>query len=60
MSGTDEKNHYGVYGLKGVPKSSNMPSGRAFAVSCIDKFGDIWLFGGEGYASPGKRGKQSI
>jgi len=44
---------FGSYGTKGVPSPSNVPGARAYAASWIDKQGNLWLFGGGGYASPG-------
>jgi N-acetylneuraminic acid mutarotase len=41
----------GIYGNLSVSASGNTPGGRSGAVSWIDSSGDLWLFGGEGYAS---------
>lgn len=41
----------GNYGALGVASASNLPGGRAGAVSWSDSSGNLWLFGGEGYAS---------
>jgi N-acetylneuraminic acid mutarotase len=35
-----------VYGTRGVASTSNIPSGRDFAVSWTDSSGNLWLFGG--------------
>ncbi len=43
----------GVYGTIGVAAASNVPGGRANAVSWIDSGGNLWLFGGWGYDSAG-------
>jgi hypothetical protein len=34
------------YGTKGVPSNSNQPAGRTGFVTCKDKHGNFWLFGG--------------
>jgi hypothetical protein len=47
---------FGAYGTKGVPSPSNVPGARGNAVSWIDTQGNLWLFGGSGYASPGSMG----
>ena len=41
----------GVYGSQGVPSASNVPGGRYGSVSWLDQSGNLWLFGGYGYAS---------
>ncbi len=53
MSGSDVRNQYGVYGTKGDPDSANAPGGRYMPVSWIDGSGNMWLFGGTGYAASG-------
>jgi hypothetical protein len=42
---------YGVYGTLGVAAASNTPGGRYVAVSWLDASGNLWLFGGSGYAT---------
>lgn len=39
----------GVYGTLGVAAASNVPGGRASAVSWTDGSGNLWLFGGDFY-----------
>jgi hypothetical protein len=51
VSGSNETNQYGVYGAKGVPESSNIPGARSAAVSWMDDYGNMWIFGGSGHAS---------
>ena len=51
VSGSNTVDHYGSYGTLGVTGPSNMPGTRNNAVSWIDKSGNLWLFGGLGYAS---------
>jgi N-acetylneuraminic acid mutarotase len=41
----------GVYGTKGSPAPTNMPSARNSATSWIDAAGDLWLFGGFGIST---------
>ena len=49
----------GVYGMQGVPSSSNVPGGRYMASSWTDPFGNFWLFGGIGYDSVGQYGVEN-
>jgi hypothetical protein len=51
VSGTNLMDQNGIYGDKGVPDSNNIPGGREGAVSWMDNSGNMWLFGGKGYAS---------
>jgi hypothetical protein len=60
MSGSNEKNQYGLYGVKGVPDSNNIPGGRRGAVSWMDNNGNMWLFGGQGYSESSSTGIQSM
>jgi N-acetylneuraminic acid mutarotase len=46
----------GVYGTRGIAASTNIPGGRASAVSWSDASGNLWLFGGSGYDSTGTEG----
>lgn len=39
----------GVYGIKGVPGTSNKPGARYVSTSWTDNSGNLWLFGGFGY-----------
>tara|TARA_R110002072_G_scaffold3441_2_gene25083 strand:+ start:556 stop:3771 length:3216 start_codon:yes stop_codon:yes gene_type:complete len=41
----------GVYGTKGLADPSNHPGGRSSANGWIDSDQNLWLFGGEGYAT---------
>ena len=47
----------GVYGALGTAASTNIPGGRASAVSWSDSSGNLWLFGGSGYDSTGTAGE---
>jgi len=53
VSGADIVDQMGVYGTKGTASASNVPGSRAYSVSWTDKSGNLWLFGGYGYASAG-------
>lgn len=53
LTPSSPSSEFGSYGTKGVPSASNVPGARAFAASWIDLQGNLWLFGGIGYASPG-------
>lgn len=56
VSGDDTADLSGVYGTKGVASDTNIPGGRDGSVSWIDRDGNLWLFGGEGYDSLGDGG----
>jgi len=43
----------GVYGTLGTPAVGNIPGGRDSAISWTDHYGNLWLFGGEGFDSNG-------
>ncbi len=53
MSGTSTVNQYGVYGTPGVPDAANVPGARYRSISWTGAAGDLWLFGGLGYATSG-------
>jgi N-acetylneuraminic acid mutarotase len=53
MSGSNTVNQLGVYGTKGVPAAGNVPGARSAAVTWTDAGGNLWLFGGFGYAASG-------
>jgi hypothetical protein len=46
VSGSSTGNAQGVYGTLGTASASSVPGSRAYAVSWIDKSGNLWLFGG--------------
>jgi N-acetylneuraminic acid mutarotase len=56
MGGSQTVNQYGVYGTRGVAAAGNMPGGRRYGISWADRFGNLWLFGGYGYAASGSMG----
>ncbi len=41
----------GTYGVKGIPAAANLPSGRVGSARWTDSSGNLWLFGGNGYAN---------
>jgi N-acetylneuraminic acid mutarotase len=56
MSGANTVNQRGTYGTQGIPAVANIPGARVYAVSWLDKSGNLWLFGGFGYDSTGTLG----
>jgi N-acetylneuraminic acid mutarotase len=50
MSGDSTINPPGIYGTKGVTSPSNKPGGRNEGYNWIDNGGNLWLYGGGGYA----------
>lgn len=50
QSGTNLVNQFGSNGTMGVPSSTNIPGGRYSPVSVFDNWGNLWMFGGIGYA----------
>jgi N-acetylneuraminic acid mutarotase len=52
-SGSNTANATGTYGAQDVPTAANVPGSRDYPVGWIDDSGNLWLFGGEGYASTG-------
>ncbi len=51
--GTGAVNTNGVYGTQGSGATGNLPGARDGASSWTDSSGNLWLFGGYGYASVG-------
>jgi N-acetylneuraminic acid mutarotase len=56
ISGNNTVNHFGIYGTMGSPASTNAPGGRSGSLSWTDNSGNLWLFGGSGYSTPGNTG----
>jgi N-acetylneuraminic acid mutarotase len=54
--GASTINQNGIYGIQGTPSSSNTPGARYGAVTWVDNNGNLWLFGGIGFASAGSTG----
>jgi N-acetylneuraminic acid mutarotase len=51
LSGPSVGGWFGTYGTKGVPASTNLPGARQGAMAWRDTTGNLWLFGGYGYAA---------
>jgi hypothetical protein len=51
MGGSSTTDQSGTYGFEGVSAVTNAPGARAGALTWIDSSGNLWLFGGDGYAS---------
>jgi len=49
VSGATTISQPGVYGTLGTGSSSNVPGARQLSASWIDKNGNLWLFGGDGF-----------
>jgi len=56
VSGSNTANAGGVYGTQGTASTANVPGARQRAISWIDATGNLWLFGGNGYAASGSTG----
>lgn len=55
MAGTPDLNRPGIYGTQGVPDPANTPGARLGAVGWVDGDGNLWLYGGNGYAEGATR-----
>ena len=53
VSGDNTSNKKGVYGTKSITDLTNKPGARYSSSSCKDANGDVWVFGGYGYAAAG-------
>jgi N-acetylneuraminic acid mutarotase len=56
MSGENQLDINGTYGNENTADPANEPGGRRMAVSWTDVSGNLWLFGGLGYAESGTYG----
>lgn len=56
MSGSNLAGQQGIYGTQGTAAPGEAPGARYFAGGWIDAAGNFWLFGGQGYDSPGTYG----
>jgi N-acetylneuraminic acid mutarotase len=56
VGGSDVGNAAGVYGTRRAGAAGNGPGARVSAVSWTDHSGNLWLFGGYGYAQVGNLG----
>jgi gliding motility-associated-like protein len=53
LRGSTGLNARPVMGIKGTPSSKNEPGARQSAVKWIDKAGNLWLMGGNGFGTTG-------
>jgi hypothetical protein len=53
VSGSNLANQPPSYGTQGTADPGNIPGARVSGASWIDPTGNLWLFGGDGYASDG-------
>jgi hypothetical protein len=51
MSGSNRVSQVGTYGTLGVAAPGNTPGARNNPVSWVDRSGNLWLFGGQGFDS---------
>jgi len=51
VSGSQVAQSFGTYGTQGVAGPGNVPGGRISGLGWIDGNGNLWLFGGNGYAA---------
>jgi N-acetylneuraminic acid mutarotase len=56
VSGSQTPAANGVYGIAGTAASTNVPGSRTLASAFVDSAGNLWLFGGQGYAAVGGSG----
>jgi N-acetylneuraminic acid mutarotase len=56
ISGLDNVDRPGAYGIQGMADPSNVPGAREQGVTWIDSGGKLWLFGGIGHDSAGVQG----
>jgi N-acetylneuraminic acid mutarotase len=56
VSGSAQTNVNGTYGTLGIASAQTLPGGRSNASTWTDSYGNLWLFGGAGYASQGSLG----
>jgi N-acetylneuraminic acid mutarotase len=57
VAGSDVVEQAGTYGTLGTPASTNVPGARQGTVGWIDKAGNLWILGGNGYDSTGTSGQ---
>jgi len=57
MGGSTATGVVGVYGTQGTASAGNVPGSRDSAVSWIDRSGNLWLFGGNGYGATAVTGQ---
>ena len=59
VNGSNFVDQFAVYGTLGVPNSANMPGGRMSSAGWMDKSGNLWVIGGDGFSSSGPADIQS-
>ena len=53
VSGSNQINQNGNYGVLGTPAATNVPGGRQASISWLDNSGNFWLFGGYNLSASG-------
>ncbi|MDQ5920054.1 MAG: hypothetical protein QG673_110 [Pseudomonadota bacterium] len=56
ISGSNTLNAHANYGVKGIAASTNVPGSRSGAINWVDKSGNLWLFGGNGFVDNSNHG----
>ncbi|MFY0671943.1 MAG: choice-of-anchor J domain-containing protein [Bacteroidia bacterium] len=56
IKGSKYRNQNGVYNNLGTPNTGSTPGGRNRCITAVDNSGNLWLYGGYGYASSGGEG----
>lgn len=51
VKGDNGNNNVGIYGTKGVSAATNKPGSRYYLTGEKDKYGNMWMFGGNGFCS---------
>lgn len=59
MQGGSAGNDFGTYGTRGTSDVANAPGARGSARVATDSAGNVWLFGGYGFAASGPDGRLS-
>lgn len=49
VKGSSTTNQYGTYDIQGTPSTATEPGSRFAANTWTDLYGNLWLFGGDGY-----------
>jgi len=57
VSGSNLSGQSGSYGTLGQAATGNTPGARIGAATCVDKSGNLWLFGGGGFDATGHGGR---
>lgn len=51
LKGSNTANQAGTYGTQGVPATANVPGARFSQAHWTDKYGQFWMFGGQGWSA---------